>query len=547
MTRNTNDDWRLGKRVGSVALAGLLTVGMIVPAFGMTIAANAAETETSEAATSATTSAPSQTGAAATQSAKTAASAAENKTPAATATPKATEPAAPQTPAEPTTPTESQSAAPKTPATEAQTTAPQQTPAAKTETQSKSGEQPETSPAATAPAVNKYNLAGQDGTVVVVAPDANNAQIETNLNMFLGGYDFAEPAESNGAWTIQATLKSDHLSSGWTMVMSKFSWLNPPVKATDFDKTWAGTNYTATFTYDNTTQKWTLTTPVKLAVKTEAQPIKKTYTLTFESNGGSETQAQKVETGKKASKPADPTRQGYKFAGWYTDAALTKAVDWSDFTLTDDTTVYAKWTQEANPQPAPEVKLTITGKDVKNGKLTLKVGESRNLVGTIDVKSLQGTNGKTSSDAKSGQDVNMGNNFRIPTRWTSSNAKVAGFDQTAKFADKELQDTQKLVAVAPGKTTVTFSVLDPDTRKPVEGLAPTTLEVTVVPGGTAPKTTAAASAKSTATAAKKTAVKRTAVKQPLAKTGAEITTIATAAIVIAAAGAALAIARRREM
>ena len=40
------------------------------------------------------------------------------------------------------------------------------------------------------------------------------------------------------------------------------------------------------------------------------------YTVTFDSNGGSEVDAQTVRFGNKAEKPADPTKQGYVFGTW---------------------------------------------------------------------------------------------------------------------------------------------------------------------------------------------------------------------------------------
>ena len=53
--------------------------------------------------------------------------------------------------------------------------------------------------------------------------------------------------------------------------------------------------------------------------------------------------------GNKLAKPADPTREGYTFAGWYKDEACTEAYDFSAAVVAD-MTLYAKWTKNAvNP------------------------------------------------------------------------------------------------------------------------------------------------------------------------------------------------------
>ncbi|MFR7732135.1 MAG: InlB B-repeat-containing protein [Collinsella sp.] len=43
-------------------------------------------------------------------------------------------------------------------------------------------------------------------------------------------------------------------------------------------------------------------------------------TVTFDAGEGSAVAAQKVEDGKAAARPEDPAREGYTFAGWYSDA-----------------------------------------------------------------------------------------------------------------------------------------------------------------------------------------------------------------------------------
>lgn len=65
------------------------------------------------------------------------------------------------------------------------------------------------------------------------------------------------------------------------------------------------------------------------------------FTVTFDSDGGSAVPAQTVYRGRRAQEPTAPEKAGYTFAGWYNgDAAWTFGTD----TVTADITLTAKWT-----------------------------------------------------------------------------------------------------------------------------------------------------------------------------------------------------------
>ena len=75
-------------------------------------------------------------------------------------------------------------------------------------------------------------------------------------------------------------------------------------------------------------------------VKSQAHRVK------FDAQGGSSVNGMTPASGSTVSKPTDPTREGYTFAGWYTDEACTKAYDFS-VAVTADMTLYAKWIKKA--------------------------------------------------------------------------------------------------------------------------------------------------------------------------------------------------------
>jgi uncharacterized repeat protein (TIGR02543 family) len=74
-------------------------------------------------------------------------------------------------------------------------------------------------------------------------------------------------------------------------------------------------------------------------------PTPETYTVTFDSNDGSAVATiTNVQSGTTITAPDTPTREGYTFAGWYKDDALTIEWEFATDTVTTSITLYAKWT-----------------------------------------------------------------------------------------------------------------------------------------------------------------------------------------------------------
>jgi len=67
------------------------------------------------------------------------------------------------------------------------------------------------------------------------------------------------------------------------------------------------------------------------------------FTVTF---SGATVESQTVKYGDKVEKPADPSKSGYTFAGWYSDAEFKTEYKF-DAAVTGDITLYAKWTYNA--------------------------------------------------------------------------------------------------------------------------------------------------------------------------------------------------------
>ena len=66
-------------------------------------------------------------------------------------------------------------------------------------------------------------------------------------------------------------------------------------------------------------------------------------TVKFETNCKMKVQDQKVKKGGYVQRPAEPTRDGRTFAGWYFDAEYTERWDFETDKVEDNMTLYAKW------------------------------------------------------------------------------------------------------------------------------------------------------------------------------------------------------------
>ena len=55
----------------------------------------------------------------------------------------------------------------------------------------------------------------------------------------------------------------------------------------------------------------------------------------------------------------DPVKEGYIFAGWYTDQELTNEFTFDDTYITNNLTLYAKWVKTSEPEPG-DITYTVT-------------------------------------------------------------------------------------------------------------------------------------------------------------------------------------------
>ncbi len=89
-------------------------------------------------------------------------------------------------------------------------------------------------------------------------------------------------------------------------------------------------------------------------------PTTYTYTGMFNTDGGSIIDSKTIKEGTTIGEIPAPTKDGYVFAGWYSNKELTKAYD-AGTKITASTTLYAKWTKiDSKPVDNSKKELILT-------------------------------------------------------------------------------------------------------------------------------------------------------------------------------------------
>lgn len=144
--------------------------------------------------------------------------------------------------------------------------------------------------------------------------------------------DKAELAlKQDESYTLKATVAPEDAEN------KKVTWKSSDAKVATVDangKVTGAAPGTATITV--TTEDGQKTATCKVTVGDA-------LTVTFVPNGGSAVDEQTVSEGERAKRPADPTREYYRFTGWFADSGLKTAYDFSR-PVEGDLTLYAGWT-----------------------------------------------------------------------------------------------------------------------------------------------------------------------------------------------------------
>ena len=143
------------------------------------------------------------------------------------------------------------------------------------------------------------------------------------------------------------------------------------------------------------------------------------YTVSFDTNGGNKISSERVKRNGTLTEPTTPTKDGFDFAGWYTDKELKTKYDFSA-KVTKSMTLYAAWAEKKTDNSKNQIILTIGKKDasvfgkIKTNDVAPKIVNDRTMLparfvaenlgadvswdGDKELVTIQGKNHKTSED-----------------------------------------------------------------------------------------------------------------------------------------------------
>lgn len=158
--------------------------------------------------------------------------------------------------------------------------------------------------------------------------------------------------------------------------------------------------------------------------------------VSFNTGEGSKVDFQTTAANGSVTKPADPTREGYTFAGWYTDEACTEAYDFAT-AVTSDMTLYAKWTK--NEASSPDTDNAGGKKDNADTQLVSQGGYVSPSSLPLSQSALSKNDGEKADDGKKADDQKSA---KASDAKSSSKAENDAATKSASAADDGASSTE---------------------------------------------------------------------------------------------------------
>ena len=173
--------------------------------------------------------------------------------------------------------------------------------------------------------------------------------------------------------TYTVTFEANGGSEVQPQTVNHGETVNKPKDPVKDDHTFAGwhenTDCTQPWNFDTGTVTGSMTLYAKWTEKPSPEPpsggssgdgnMDNAYRVLFNDGATTLYVVTDLSAGDKLTKPEDPVKDGYTFAGWHKDTACTQAWDFNDG-ITGSMTLYAKWTPQETVTPTATATVTPT-------------------------------------------------------------------------------------------------------------------------------------------------------------------------------------------
>lgn len=257
-------------------------------------------------------------------------------------------------------------------------------------------------------------IATHEGTVTIYA----SWTPRTLTVNYANGGGTGTMTSSSGLYDGEVLVKANGFTrTGYTFT----GWLNSDALATTVNLT-ANTNYSVNNLSSTIDDAGVTSATITLTAQWQINQ----YTVTFIANGGTATTPKIQDYNSSVTQPANPTRPGYSFGGWFTEVELSNVQTWPFNMPVNGKTLYAKWNGNSynisinsNGGTTANPIVYSTGpnsQDVNLPTITKTVVGKKHTFSHWEVESGDGTASIVSGKLRIPADVY--GNFTVRARWT---------------------------------------------------------------------------------------------------------------------------------